>query len=568
MKKRKDIKNAWHIVCWLWKMSKTLRLQSFINASIAIVSVALSFAFIGTTKIIIDVATGQQHSGIWSSPLCRLLSLSDETNMMTAATMLLISIITCQIAIGFSRKWIGALLGVRSQNRMQLQLFRRILKSEWNGREMRHSGDILNRLERDVADMTSTITDTLPSAMGVCVQFVGAFIFMYTMDSRLAVIIVCMLPMFVILSRIYVTKMRAITKDVRNTDSEIQSILTESVQNRMVLKTLERVDTMANHLDQTQAYLRHQIRHKTKFSSFSSTLLNIGFATGYLITFLWGAHRLQDGTITYGMMMAFIQLVGQIQTPFRDMTRFVPVIIGSLTAAERLMELEEIPLEQEGKPIRYEHGAGIRLSGVTYAYARKQRHIINDFTYNFPPGSSTAILGETGAGKTTLIRLILALLRPQHGEIEIYDNEGNCNTVSPLTRCNLVYVPQGNTLFSGSIRDNLSLGNPDATEAQMMDALQLACADFVKQLPDGLDSLCGEGGTGLSEGQAQRIAIARALLKQGNVLLLDEATSALDPETEQQLLDNLKQWMGSTRTLLFVTHRPAVVDYCTQTLKL
>jgi len=543
------MKNSVSILKWLWDISKNLRTQTTINAVIGIITVGLDFAFIWATKLAIDIATNK-----------------NDTPLRYAAIML-ICIMICQILVSFSRRWIGALLGVKSQNRMQLHLFNRLLRSVWNGTESRHSGDVLNRLERDVRDVTSVITETMPAALSVSVRLIGAFFFLYSMDAMLACIIVVVVPFFIVLSRLYVHKMRALTREIRDTDSTIQSILTESIQHRMILKTLERVGTMTQKLDDTQSELRKQIRHRTLFSSTSGMLLNVGFGLGYMITFLWGVSRLHDGSITYGMMIAFIQLVGQIQGPFREMTKFIPIIISAFTASERLMELEESPLEQEGAPIRFSESAGIRVQDVTFCYDEKKREILQDFTFDFPPGSSTAVLGETGAGKTTLIRLILALLKPQKGSIQIYSNEQSVE-VSPLTRCNLVYVPQGNTLFSGTIRENLLLGNPEATENDMHKALQLACADFVHELPDGMDSRCGEGGTGLSEGQAQRIAIARALLKKGNILLLDEASSALDTETEKRLLQNLTTWLNSRQTLIFVTHRPAVIEHCSQTLKL
>lgn len=545
--------------------------------------VGIDFAFIATTKLSIDIATGRSE---------KPLSL---------AIALLITVIIVQIAIGFSRKWIAALLGVRAQNRMQHQLFKRLMNSEWRGLDNRHSGDVLNRLERDVNDVTTVITDTLPSAISVGVRLAGAFIYLYTMDAMLACLIIVIIPMFILMSRLYIKKMRDITREVRQTDSKIQSILTESVQHRMVLKTLERTNTMADRLARTQSELRKQVRNRTIFSSFSGTLLNVGFATGYLVTFIWGVNRLHDGTITYGMMIAFIQLVGQIQGPFREMTRFVPIIVGSLTAGERLMELEETPLEKSGRNIKFTGSTGIRINNVSYAYDPTKRMILKNLTYDFPPGSTTAILGETGAGKTTLIRLILALIRPQEGSIEMYTNNASAANnnkdavnennaaangnnasaanegghtapesavVSPLTRCNTVYVPQGNTLFSGTIRDNLLLGNPKATEEDMRWALECACADFVLQKEDGLDILCGEQGQGMSEGQAQRISIARALLRKGNILLLDEATSALDMETEKRLLNNLTTMLDKQQTIIFITHRMAVVEHCNQVLKL
>lgn len=581
------MKNTKHILKWFWQTSKSYRTQATINIIVGLLTVTCDFAFIVATKLAIDVATGR----------------SDQSLNLAAA--LLIGIILSQVCLGFSRRWIAALLGVKAQNRMQQSLFRRLMQSEWRGLEHRHSGDVLNRLERDVQDVTTIITETIPSAFCVGIRLLVAFCYLYSMDHRLAVILLVIAPMFALLSRLYVKKMRTITREVRNTDSRIQSLLTESIQHRMVLKTLERTDTMCDKLENSQSLLRQQVRHRTLFSSFSGTLLNLGFATGYLVTFLWGVSRLHDGTITYGMMIAFIQLVGQIQGPIREMTRFIPSIIGALTAGERLIELEDMPLEENGQPVRFHRGAGIRFTDVTYAYDNQKRTILSHLSYDFPPGSTTAIMGETGAGKTTLIRLILALLKPQKGSVCIYgignENEdegqdwkqngnGNGNQngsqkedrdrdnkkavngqtemeVSPLTRCNLVYVPQGNTLFSGTIRDNLLLGNPQATEEEMREALHCACADFVLSRPDGLDALCGEMGGGMSEGQAQRISIARALLRQGSILLLDEATSALDMETEKRLLENLHNRMDG-QTVIFITHRAAVIEHCNQVLKL
>ena len=536
------------IVAWLWRSSRGLRLQAALNAIIGVLSVTLDFAFIYATKWTIDIATNRAEGSL------------------RVAAYVLASIMISKIMLGFARKWVGALLGVRSQNILQKRLFSHLLHSEWNGQEDRHSGDTLNRMEQDVRDLTSCITETVPAMLEVSYRFIGAFIYLFHMDGRLACLIVCIVPCFLILSKVYVRKMRAITRDIRSTESRVQSILQESIQHRAILKTLERVGTMIEKLEQTQSELRRHVRHRAVFSSSSSTLLSIGFGTGYLVTFLWGVNSLQEGIITYGMMISFIQLVGQIQGPFRDMTRFIPVLISTLTASERLIELEDKPLEDDSNPITFAEGAGVRLKDVSFRYRENGRAILSHFSCDFPKGSTTAILGETGAGKTTLIRLVLALLKPTEGQVEMYDGS-RTEAVSPRTRCNLVYVPQGNTLFSGTIRDNLLLGNPDATEADMREALETACAGFVMDRPDGLDAICGELGAGLSEGQAQRIAIARALLRKGSVLLLDEATSALDMHTEQELLKNLSN-REAGQTIICVTHRPAVISYCTQVIEM
>lgn len=571
------------ILQWFWHIFRQVKLQSLINATSGIIRVALDFAFIWATKQVIDVATGVGHSeGLLPHP----------TTLMSAG-LFLIGIMVLQLALGYAGRWIAALLGVDAQNRMQRRIFSHLLRSEWRGRELRHSGDVLNRLVSDCQTVVNVVTDTMPQALAVLVRLVCAFLFLYSLDPILAVGVTVILPIFILLSRLYINRMRAITREVRKTDSRIQSTLQESIQHRLILKTLERVNTMLNVLREQQDSLRRLVRHRTLFSSTSNLVLNIGFGGAYLFTFLWSANRLSEGTITFGMMTAFIQLCGQIQGPFRDLTRFIPSIIGSFTAAERLMELEETPLEDDGDPIRFCHGAGIRVEDVTFSYDDHSRHVLDHANYDFPPGSATAILGETGAGKTTLIRLILALLKPQKGQVVMYETKNpnknptddqapkegkdireeiaNSVVVSARTRCNLVYVPQGNSLFSGSLRWNLQLGNPDASEEEMQEALRIACADFVQTLPDGLDSIIGEGGAGLSEGQAQRIAIARALLRKGSILLLDEATSALDQQTERQLLNNLishNERQTNRTTLLFITHRPAVVEHCGQVITL
>ena len=531
---------------WFWNTSRGLRLQSCINAVLGIIHVGLDFAFIAATKLAIDIATGRSQ------------------NYLHIAAALLIGIMLSQILMGFTRKWVAAILGVRSQNMLQLRLFTHLMQSEWSGIEKHHSGDVLNRLEHDVKDITNVITETIPSVLGLIVRFVGAFIFLYSMDKALACLLVFVAPVFFLLSKLYIRKMRALTREIRNTDSKIQSILQESIQHRIILRTLERCQTMAERLGITQAQLRKQIRQRTLFSSFSATMLSAGFGGGYLITFLWSVNRLHEGEITYGMMIAFIQLVGQIQGPFRELTRYIPIIVNSITACDRLMELQKTPVERTGDAIRLTEG-GIRIQNVTYAYD-DHRTILRQLNFDFPIGSITAIQGETGAGKTTLIRLILALIKPQNGSLEIYDEQKKSYAISPQTRCNLVYVPQGNTIFSGTIRDNLLLGNPSATEEQMLKALKTACAEFA--IERGLDATCGELGAGLSEGQAQRISIARALLRDGCILLLDEATSALDNDTEQELLHRLHQWSNGKKTIIFITHRQAVLDYCTHFLTL
>lgn len=535
------------ILRWLWRAWRGNRLQASLNAAIGLIGVGVSLSQVWAVQHAIDVASGAVVGSIyWAVGTMGLLIL-------------------CNFALNIASIWVRNILGIKAQNRMQQRMLDRILRSEWHGKDTHHSGDVLNRLEFDVNNVVNFLTETIPSALSVLAMFIGAFCYLCSMDALLALIVVAMIPIFLAVSKIYIGQMRRLNRDVRNQDSRVQSVLQETIQHRMLIKTLESDTTMVNRLESTQSTLRQKVVKRTIFSVFSNLVLNFGFALGYLVAFLWAAIRMSEHTLTFGGMTAFLQLVNKIQGPARDLTKLVPAFVSVFTAAERLMELEEDPLEEQGDSVWMKAPCGIRLDHVSYRYDDVDGDVIRDLSFDFPPGSCTAILGETGAGKTTLVRLLLALHHPQHGEVTIY-NKVERHELSPLLRCNFVYVPQGNTLMSGTIRDNLRLGKLNATDEEMMQALHQSCADFVADLPEGLNTICSEAGGGLSEGQAQRIAIARALLRDRSIMLFDEATSALDPDTERQLLQNILA--GNDKTVIFITHRPAVVDYCDQTLKI
>lgn len=538
------------ILRWLWQAWRGNRLQAVLNAALGLLGVAASLLSVWAVQNAIDVASHARGGSLY------------------AAVALMGVFVLCDFGVSIASVWVRNILGIKAQNRMQQHMLDRILRSEWRGRDSMHSGDVLNRLELDVRNVVEFLTETMPNTLSVVALFLGSFFYLFSMDAMLAVVIVIMLPLFMLVSRLYVGRMRSLTRNVRNCDSRVQSVLQETIQNRMLIKTLEKDDAMVERLEATQSELRQNVVRRTVFSLFSNFVLNFGFAAGYLIAFLWGAVRMYGHTLSFGGMTAFLQLVARIQGPARNLTKLVPQFVSVLTAAERLMELEENPLEEQGAPLHIsaEGGVGVRFDNVDYAYADGERMIMKNFSFDFTPGSCTAVLGETGTGKTTLVRMILALIRPDSGRAVIYNGRGESRQLSPLTRCNFVYVPQGNTLLSGTIRDNLRLGNLSATDEDMLNALHRACADFVSELPDGLDTVCSESGGGLSEGQAQRIAIARALLRDGSVMLFDEATSSLDPDTERRLLANLLE--DRRRTIIFVTHRMAVVDYCDRVLRM
>lgn len=536
------------LIAWLWASSRGTRKQAFLNTGIGLTDVISQLLWVLACKHAIDIATGTTDGSL------------TITAIVISALMLM------QIISRAASRWIHSVTGNKVRNRMRRDAFARLLRCDWLHLQRHHTGDLTNRLEGDVSSITSLMTEVLPATVVSGVQLLASFLLLFMMSPMLAVAVLTVLPVCLLASRIYVKKMRSLNRDVRNSDSRIQSVLQESLQHKELIKSLEQNVSTENQLTQLQTRLQRQITSRTKFSLGAYTIIQLGFAVGYVIAFIWGVDSLRDGLITYGTMAAYLQLVNLIQRPTMDLSRYLPGIVSSLTAAERLYELEEMPMEQQGEAIMFEGTAGVCFKNVRFRYEEGKRFIFENFTYDFPPNSSTAIVGETGAGKTTLIRLLIALINPLEGEIRLY-NESGCENSSTLTRCNFVYIPQGNSLVSGTIRENLLMGNPEATDEEMENALRTACAEYVFELPDGLDSSITEKGGGLSEGQAQRIAIARSILRPGSILILDEVTSALDETTEQELLRRLTQSQIG-KTLIFVTHRPAVMQYCNQVLKI
>ena len=526
---------------WLWRASSGVRKYIVFNALAGVLHVGSSLAFVWVCKALVDQVTSGQGDHL-SVYICAM-----------AGCLLF------QVFLTAVERHISSNSDILLKNRLRYRLFTRLMESKWNGKESFHTGDTLNRVMEDVRVSSESITSSIPAVVVASVQFVAAFIFLFTLEPGLAWVIPGIMIAALAVSKGYITRMRRLTKDIRSTEGNMQALMQESLQHRLVIHTLERTPYVSDSLSQQQEDLRGQVLDKTAYSIFARGMIQFGFSAGYAAAFLWGVFGIRSGVATFGMMTAFLQLVGQLQRPIMNLSRQVSPLVNSLTSAERLSEIDSLPLEETGQPCNLGNSVGVRFSGVDYSYPDSARKIIDSFTHDFRPGSTTALVGETGAGKSTLMRLMLSLLSPDSGAQE--------TQVSPDTRCNIIYVPQGNTLMSGTIRDNLLLGDPSATEEQMKDALYLAAADFVAELPDGLDTLCGERGSGLSEGQAQRIAIARSLLRKGGLILLDEPTSALDADTEETLLKRLTLRLEG-RTMVIVTHREATAALCDYHLRI
>lgn len=533
---------------WLWNASQGYRAPILASILAGTTRIGVSLTFVWLCKHLIDIATRQTDGNI-------AIGLASITGCIVLQ-LLLSSLV--------SRLYAHTEISLR--NKLRQNLFEHILKSHWNGREPFHSADMLNRMEEDVRTVTDLLAGSIPSAGITLFQLAGAALFLFCLDRRMAIVILLIMPLALLFSKLYMKRMRHLTREIRATDSRVQSHLQENLQHRTLISTLEYTSMATDTMSTLQSGLKRLVMRRNSFSIFSGFMVQAGFAFGYVTAFAWGIYGLNAGTVTFGTLTAFLQLVAQVQRPVVELARQIPAFISALTSVERIDELTSMPLEEQGEPLILKGKVGIRLEDVTFAYSDDKRKVIEHFTHDFKPGSLTAVLGETGSGKSTLVRLILALLQPDGGNITLY-NKDQSLPASPLTRRNFVYVPQGNTLVSGTLRDNLLLGNPKATDAQMWKALHTAAADFVHELPQKLDTPCSEMGTGLSEGQAQRIAIARGLLRPGNIVLLDEPTSSLDSDTEQKLLERLSHTIQD-KTLIIITHQNQTAQLCNAVIRM
>lgn len=509
--------------------------------------VVCGLAFILQSKHLIDCATTHTNSSLLPSALQ------------------LIGWTLCGLLLSTAGNYLGTYTVNRVKNSLRQRLFDHLLHTPSNPRESLHSGDLTARFEEDVHQVTTQLAGSLPMILITLVQLAGAFGLLLLFDCRLAWIIVSLLPFALLLGKMLTHRLRKLTRTIRQNESHIQSHVQEGLQHGELFRAL-RAESQSSHTLRTlQQEVFRLILYRTRYTLTSRVLLAAGSATGYLTALIWGCCLLQQGSISFGVMAAFLQLVGQIQGPISRLAGTLPGLIHATTSIDRLREIETTPTESATDFCGPSRTPGIRFEKVTFGYPGEPELILQTFSHDFTPGSRTAIVGTTGAGKTTLLRLILALIRPDRGNIVLYDGTTQ-QKISAATRCRLAYVPQGNSLMSGTIEDNLLLGNSQATAADIHQALHTATADFVYDLPEGLQTRCGEGGKGLSEGQAQRIALARGLLQAAPVLLLDEITAALDAETEDLLLSRLHR-ATPHQTLIFVTHRPKVIDWCTHTLK-
>lgn len=534
---------------WYWQQTYGIRARLLTRIATGLIQVGLGLLLVWLSRRFIDVS-------IWKDDMARDIAV-------------LFAVVALLVVMRQTVFYLTNITDTLLQNAMRQRLFRLVM-----GRKMYadtaalHSGDVCQRLEQDVLAVSTIVTTVLPGMVVTMVQLVCAFLLMHFFDSWLAWSLLLSTPIVIVCAKYLSHKLKQMSLEIRKEESDIQKTIQESVEQSLAIKVLQGESVMTGRLQEKQSRLEQLVRRRVRFTLISRLLLGLSFSFGYFGAFVYGGIQLRNGVVTIGVMTAFLQLVSQIQNPILTLLGMIPQLIHSTASVDRMSEVEHLEQEESlSSALSQPNGnIGIRLAGITYSYPDSQKTILDSFTHDFKPGTSTALLGETGRGKTTLLRIISGLAIPQEGKVSLYDINGKEMTGAEMRR-HIVYVTQGNTLMSGTIRANLLLAKPEATEEELKRALHTAVADFVFRLPQGIDIVIGEHAARLSEGQAQRIAIARGLMKEGKVMLLDEISSALDTETERELLSRLsREYPG--RTIVCVTHRPEAARACGEILTL
>lgn len=529
---------------WFIANASGIWLNVIVRIVSGLVQTALSLMVVWLSKRLIDGAT----SG----------TTDDMTKM---ACMIAVAVVT-GVGLRQLNQYLANQAMILKVAGLRLSLFGKLFRRRLFEERQLHSGDVTSRMAKDIDTVSETLAVTLPQVVETTARLIGAFLLMRWFDSRLAWALVLITPIAIAIGKFLSHTLRRITLRIREDESRILAKIQESIELNAVLRSLQGERWMQDKVEELQDSQTANFMHRSRVMAISRFALGCTFGLGYMLAFVWGAYGLRSGAITFGVMTSFLQLVGQIQHPILTLIGALPSVIYSTASIDRLEELAQAneELSDNGESISDSELIGIRMDDVSFSYAKGDREVVDHFTHDFRPGSKTVILGATGAGKTTLFRLILSFIKPDSGTVTFY-GDGFSHVADRSTRAHVVVVPQGNTLISGTIRNNLLVAKPDASDDELRIALHTACADFVFDLPESLDTVLAEHGGGLSEGQAQRIAIARGLLRPGSVLLLDEISSALDEATEKELFSRLLHSRPKT-TMLLITHRPNVASLC------
>lgn len=532
---------------WVWKYIVRYRSSVAIHLLLGIFGIAMTLGSSVASKFLIDAV------------------VSYDSGTIGTAAALMIGMRLGNILMKSISTRIGATLNIKIQNEIQSEIYNRILKTDWQSLEKFRSGDLLDRISGDSNTVSGGVTGFIPSLISSFVQFAGAFLIILYYDPVMAVIALVGVPLTGICSTFLVRSMRRHNREMKDVYSNVVSFQQDSFQNITAIKAFGVMDGFGGRMKQVQKEYKEKFLEYSKFSVWTSALMSFLSLAAYISCFGWGVYRLWVGQISYGEMTMFMQLSAMLGAAFSAIIGLVPSGISISTSARRVMSVVELPEEEtENDPdFDGEEEYAVELGKVDFGYEGGAA-VLKNVDFRAKPGELVLLTGPSGEGKTTLLYIMLGLIRPTEGFANVIGKSGKKYPVCAATRKIFGYVPQGNQLFAGTIADNLRISNPEATEEEMYAALKAACAyDFVKAFPEGLLHTVGGRDKRLSEGQAQRLAVARALLKKAPILLLDEATSALDMETEAEMLKNLME-SGMVRTCVLVTHRQAGKDFCSR----
>lgn len=446
------------------------------------------------------------------------------------------------------------------------QVYDKLLTSSWLGTQKYHTGDMMTRMTSDAGNIANGMVNVIPSIIVLLIQLILVFVTLYRYSSFLAISALCLTPIGVLLAYVFSRRLKVLQERVLETETEYRSFIQESLANILVVKAFTNEEPFSKQLTQLREDRYYWVWKKNKAKSLVDIVMSATFMFGSMFAFLYAANGIARGTITFGTMTLFLTLFGRIQGPIVSLTSKLPGVVSIFASAGRIMDIQDIPDEVKLDIPKIDGAVGVEVKDAFFAY--EEDNVLENVSFKINPSDFVAIVGKSGIGKTTLIRLLMSFVNADSGNITYNDQQGHLIPGNASVRQFISYVPQGNTLFSGTIKDNILMGKLDATEEEIDEALEMAvCKEFVDKLPKGLDTVVGEKGVGLSEGQAQRIAIARALIKKSPFMILDEATSALDEDTELELLRKIGN-MNPKPTCLLITHRRSILKYCNRELRI
>lgn len=543
----------WHETLWIYQYARHYWKQMVFYTALGLVNTAFSLVSSLISRDMVDIITGKQ-TGLLARTFCFFIIFAIG------------NIFLSQLSTYFSNK-----ISISVDNEIKADIFNKMLVTDLEAIQNYHTGDLLTRWSSDASNISSGILNWIPNLIIFTVRFISAFALVCYNDFVFAILALLGVPVSMFMSRRLLKRMRGNNKRSAAMNAKMSGFNQEAFSNIQTIKAFDLINLYSRHLRELQKdYLEMRLEFQ-RLSMVTSVIMSVtGLAVSYSC-YGFGIYRVWSGAISYGTMTMFLSLSGTLTGTLNQLISLVPAAVSLTTSARRLMDIIEMPKEDFSQSdeasmfFRQNKQTGISLefSDIAYSYSNGNE-VFKGACIKAKPHEIVAIVGPSGEGKTTMLRLILSLLHPQEGNAVLYGGTSGKFPVSPSTRQLFSYVPQGNTMFSGTIADNMRNIKPDATDEEIICALKMACAwDFISKLPDGINSKIGERGAGFSEGQAQRLSIARSLIRHSPILLLDEATSALDVATERKVLKNIMK-DDYPRTCIVTTHRPTVLSVCSR----